>query len=824
MDQKATSVQNCIATARMHASLLHPSRPHTPAAMLGRDANSRRGTSESTGGRFHQDTQLFEKKTKAKNRTKRGRRKKRSSSALEGWTSELEQTDAFATHFNVESHRSSDEDDDAEDINDEASPLEMHNVAFDQAHKILDSFDGCEEDHELASELCEQLWKVVDTIFLPVRSSSKTRISKTDKEEREEAIRSLRWRSLGTVSHLLTLENANLQLKVARLIVRICRDALVKTLWQARATNIEECVLLMEPLCSACKELFAQSKKQEMDAAFFNEEALLDTLLSMLPSPTHGTENAAASRKYLIRKSFFLPLLYSIGCIKNISNATKNQRALAQKGAIGFLTSICRQAVASKTHAKRNKDAKRLCQLFVQATAALRNLALDKRHLNQFWTFGTVEVLADAITVDADDAGFGSNGDLVLNVSRILAKLSLYEQGREALMNAPSNPVRSLLHVVATAHPRHLPLAVRVFFVLGNLTAGNDENRRYVGETQGCSGVSMMLLGRYASMYIAKGSSESAVAAVEDVLIKLVRLIANMSISASLGMQMLASPGGLRLVELLSRAEQRRKRFSIPEEGNKRAYMSAEELVLNVVAATSNLLFYANACSLAPEEECLFAKRNELVPTLVDLLLHPNQEATLEALRALGNLSRDSDMKALLYELRVDEISAVLLDHIDANVVYGACGVLVNMATYGPTRARLSSRQLGCVRKLIDLLRANLDSTRASLMAAVCQTIYNYTMENKSAAKLRERIGGKMLISERRDLMEGLEKLLRTLAAANGGSDIDKAIDVARTLSDRLSSEGSRLIYGNAWEEPSCAHPVDDEKGKLESESVWEPL
>ena len=537
-----------------------------------------------------------------------------------------------------------------------------------------------------------------------------------------------------------------------------------------------------------------------------------------------------------------MPLLYCAGCLKNVSNETKNQRSLAQRGAIGSLTMLCRSLLGAGSKSKRTKDLKRLCQLTIQATAVLRNLALDKRHLKQFWDSGTVQVLCALADGDSGSPGFVENTDLVLNVSRILAKLSLYEQGREAIMEADG--VGSLLQLVVNDHPHHAALAVRVFFILGNLTAGNDENRMHVGEGLDGAVFAVSLVERFGEEYTAictqEGSGEGEdILGVEDVLIKLVRFVANMSIDAQLGMKILKM-GPSALFDVLVLAAGRHKHL-VEVAADSRDRVSAEELVLNLVAAITNLLFHDDSSSSELDAELRTA-----TPVLVDLLLSPNEECVLEALRALGNISKKDAMRREFHVQRIDEIVVVLLEHDSFSVVYGACGVLLNMASYGPTRARLSARQLGGVDKLICLLEgrrvasAKLEDL-GSLISIVCQTIFNYTLGNSAAKTIRDRIGGKLLSSERRRLASILNAISDE---ASGNALLSRARKYAATLLDRVERMGATLEYKSAWgdDDEGCRKRDGDEVlGTLqrsasatdiihdaliddEDDDVWEPL
>jgi hypothetical protein len=103
----------------------------------------------------------------------------------------------------------------------------------------------------------------------------------------------------------------------------------------------------------------------------------------------------------------------------------------------------------------------------------------------------------------------------------------------------------------------------------------------------------------------------------------------------------------------------------------------SEELVLNVVSAVTNLLFYDVPSNLLSQDY----NKQLLCRLFRPLLLESyNDEALQETARALGNLSRHEDARRCMVELRLDEILVILLNHDERDLVYYVCGTLVNLA------------------------------------------------------------------------------------------------------------------------------------------------
>ncbi|CAK0887433.1 unnamed protein product, partial [Prorocentrum cordatum] len=153
---------------------------------------------------------------------------------------------------------------------------------------------------------------------------------------------------------------------------------------------------------------------------------------------------------------------------------------------------------------------------------------------------------------------------------------------------------------------------------------------------------------------------------IEEVLVKLVRLLANVAISKSAGATLAASSAVVEpLLDML---------------GAKRIGDS-EELVLNVVAAITNLSYYDVPSNLLFQDD----NKQLLCRLFRPLLLESyNDEALIETARALGNLSRHEGVGQCMAGLRLDEILVILLDHEERSLVYFVCGILVNLAGAHP--------------------------------------------------------------------------------------------------------------------------------------------
>jgi armadillo repeat-containing protein 2 len=184
--------------------------------------------------------------------------------------------------------------------------------------------------------------------------------------------------------------------------------------------------------------------------------------------------------------------------------------------------------------------------------------------------------------------------------------------------------------------PHTISIVIRAAFILGNLTASNNKNRRLFGLRFRGVEVVVELLELVGGMFLSlreehdSGSSneeETALCAqLEDILIKLLRVVANVSVDRDVGALVARTEGVDMIVSLLRYAVENKEE-------------AAEELLLNTVSAVTNLSFYVG------DGDQLFPLRQEMCLYLYDVLLYDNAEAIAEAARAFGNLSRDAEVR-----------------------------------------------------------------------------------------------------------------------------------------------------------------------------------
>eukprot|EP00798_Chlamydomonas_sp_ICE-L_P011271 gene11271-18903_t len=265
-----------------------------------------------------------------------------------------------------------------------------------------------------------------------------------------------------------------------------------------------------ELLLKTAKMLYRLSKDTSNDESF-RKERLLEPLLRTIHVMVVSTINSSSGHS---SSSMHEPLVFLNGCLKNISNDSVNQKALVKAGAMGVLANLLSQmcgpfasnpmcvlpssssspfasslpttptsgsAEASKGGLDRagGFSPDTAGQVAVQVTGVMRNFAVSPNHTPFFISSGAMTALR--LTAEA----LPNNAEVILNIGRILSKLSLHEECQAAMESDPA--FAPLLLMLMERYQDNRAILLRVTFVLGNLTGGSNQYRLQEGVTStGC--------------------------------------------------------------------------------------------------------------------------------------------------------------------------------------------------------------------------------------------------------------------------------------------------------------------------------------------------
>jgi len=218
---------------------------------------------------------------------------------------------------------------------------------------------------------------------------------------------------------------------------------------------------------------------------------------------------------------------------------------------------------------------------------------------------------------------------------------------------------------------------------------------------------------------------------VENLLTKVVRLLANVSINEKIGLRLCKDPKIGHLVTLLERKDPN----------------ISEEVVLNVISAITNISYYQHPDAVLRSLEI----GERLLGCLMPLLFSTNTEMLHEAVRVLGNFSRNQEFRKLMSSCRVDETMSVLLDHADHDIIFATAGVVLNISTDYDARQVLYANGCEGLAKIVESLY-RFGKNRPEIAVIICKILVNLSVtkpapptgehggegENKSSAAAAE--------------------------------------------------------------------------------------
>uniref|UniRef100_A0A8C9UV68 Armadillo repeat containing 2 n=1 Tax=Spermophilus dauricus TaxID=99837 RepID=A0A8C9UV68_SPEDA len=475
----------------------------------------------------------------------------------------------------------------------------------------------------------------------------------------------------------------------------------------------------IETVCAACTQLHhALEEGNMLGNKFKRRSILLKTLYKLVDVGSDLLSLKLAkiilalkvSRKNLLNvlrsedlQTNSEAFLYCMGTIKFISGNPRFLNEMISKGAVEILTNLVKQI-------KENTKKCETClpnsgHLLVQATATLRNLVDSPLARSKFLSISTLPQLCTVMEQYMDDK------DVCSNIARIFSKLTTYRDGSAALANY-SRCYALFLNLI-NKYQNKQDLVIRIVFILGNLTAKNNQAREHFYKEKGSMETLLSLFQTFYQLDLhsqrqAPPGADWPVAQrppseVEDVLIKLTRVLANIAIHPCIGPALATNPQVVGL--LLTTLEYK----SLDE---------CEELVINTTATINNLSFYQVKNSIIQD------KKLSIAQLLLKLLMSNNMDGILEAVRVFGNLSQDHDICDFIVQNNVHKFMIALLDAKHQDLCFSACGVLLNLTVDKDKRVIL--KEGGGIKKLVDCLR-DFGPTDWQLAGLVCKTLWNFS-------------------------------------------------------------------------------------------------
>ncbi|CAN0226799.1 unnamed protein product [Lampetra fluviatilis] len=523
-------------------------------------------------------------------------------------------------------------------------------------------------------------------------------------------------------------------------------------------------------LLNVCKLVFKISRTENNDLLFL-QVGIVELLLGVLGDPDLAANVEA--------------LTYCAGAVKFLANSGGGGDGGDGGGALGselLARGTLDTLLGLLARANTAPADKATAHLLVQVTAAVRGLADAPGACGFFRAAGALPTLCTTLERYECDAC------VCTNVLRTFSKVTDRSEGCRELAAVDSSP--NILIALLHKFPRKQDLVVRVCYTLGNLAARSEAVRERLWRHGSCLDV---LLHVYA-LQLQRQPDTGAVAShsvtcshlAEDVLVKLLRVLANLSLHPGMGAALASHP---RCIQLL---------ISTLESPGVR---ECEEIVLNAVATVNNLSFHMGPGATLQGQQLRIAE------LLLMPLLGPGEEGVLEALRALGNLSQSAAVREFLHQHHVPALLLELLSEGSQDVCYSAGGVLLNMSSTDDGGAgRLL--QLGAMERLLSCLHRYCRADW-QLGGLLCKVLWNFSQG--PAATGASGKGGGLDPSDTTRLLATLHLLLdeRTAlvsAPLDGGETGETVqgyhrqlweaefVPVARRLQKRVQSQAAPLL------------------------------
>ncbi|NWU91734.1 ARMC2 protein, partial [Upupa epops] len=475
------------------------------------------------------------------------------------------------------------------------------------------------------------------------------------------------------------------------------RNTLLKTLYKLvdiesdpLCLKLTKIILAMKVdgknLLGVCKLACKICRNEENDGIIQND-GLLDCLLEVMRTEDLQKNSEA--------------LLYCMGAVKFMSGNAVLLNEMVSKGAVEMLLQLMKQI----NNIKENSTCfSSLGHLLVQLTATLRNLADLPPARCQLLHHRAVPELCVALEQRLSDK------DVSIYIVRIFSKLSSYDDFCAAF--ADCSRCYALFLALLNKHQKQQDLVIRIIFVLGNLTAKNNEARQQFFKEKGSVNTLVSLFQTYRDLDLAaqqqnherEGKSQAKhPSEAEDVLIKLIRVLANLSVHPSVGEALAAAP---RVVELL---------VAVLEY---KSVDDCQELVINAATTINNLSYYR------VEGSAVGDKKLHIAEMLLKLLMSNSMDGVVEAVRVFGNLSQYHEICDFIIQKKIHKFVISLLDSESPDACVSACGVLLNLTVDKDKRAVL--REEGGIAKLVDCLQ-DFGPADWQLACLICKTLWNYS-------------------------------------------------------------------------------------------------
>ncbi|KAF2880199.1 hypothetical protein ILUMI_26000 [Ignelater luminosus] len=493
--------------------------------------------------------------------------------------------------------------------------------------------------------------------------------------------------------------NANIDSKMKIRILK-CLYKYVESQNEKLLLNIARIILALKVtgnnLSGVCKLIFKVSKSDRNDNLFL-EKNILDLFVDALGRCSPLDDGEAC--------------VYGYGSVKFLTMNSKLLKRILELGILQLMVlhiKIINNAKLEKIQIPEQTD-----HALFQLTGALRNLASDEDIYNDFVSTETVYQLCQTMDL------FSSNLDIVSNISRTLSTISTNDNCCDKI--AEYDGIYYIFVKLFEKYPGNEEIIVRLAYTLGNILAKLDNARiKFYQEKNSITSLIYLwkiYLERTLKNCSLKVDNEEENGNTEDVMIKIIRVVANMAINTEIGKTMNDKYGTQLIDEFL------KVLISNPFKKN-------DELILSVLSTLNNLSYYYSA---EFDRDIFHIKQVDIMEAIAEYVNSKNTDCVIEAIRILGNLSRSKITRNYVVEHNIFISLINILDKDDVNLLRTTVGVFVNLMADNKNRVLFKTN--GGLSKLINILNM-YGQYDWPLSMLICQVIWNFCIDSVNLYEL----------------------------------------------------------------------------------------
>ncbi|XP_026676704.1 armadillo repeat-containing protein 2-like [Diaphorina citri] len=301
---------------------------------------------------------------------------------------------------------------------------------------------------------------------------------------------------------------------------------------------------------------------------------------------------------------------------------------------------------------------------------------------------------------------------------------NVFRSCSQEILNYPS--AMTTFFQILKKYPGREDIVVRLTYALGNLAADDDSARIQIASEKDSIPILVDLLEIYLSKDMAlmtqvrsndSKKERDRDSLIEDVMIKIIRIIANLSLNDTVGKQLTSST-------LENNCSERIVNVLLSCIRYKTIYES-EELLLVTLTTLNNLTFYTQSDS---QQDSPISKRTlEIAQALSTLMLISQKDCLIEIARVYGNLSRSEDVRNYLVDTRALYQLMKWLDQDDRELKLTTVGVLVNTMPDEDKRD-IFKKDKG-LEKFLFILEETKQTRDWEMGCLICQGVWNYMID-----------------------------------------------------------------------------------------------